>query len=214
MASIQPISQPNYIRNMASALNVIGDKIAIIDTDYNVIFENTKCIERHGSKLNQKCYYSYSQSDTICDGCPAQEVFKTGKIVTKEIHTPLPDIEAPTVEIVASPIRNDKGEIIACLEVVRDLSERVKAEREKQILIEKLECALKEIKVLQGIIPICSVCKKLKDSEGYWQRVDEYLSEHTEATFSHGLCLECSDEMYKDEEWYAKIRDKLTGSGK
>ena len=194
---------------MEPVLNIIGDEIGIIDPDYNVIFENSKCEEAHGSNLNKKCYQAYSKSDTICDGCPAQEVFKTGKVVTKVMHTPLPNSEAPTVEIVASPILNDKGEVVACLEVVRDLTEQARADKEKEALIAKLEHALNEVKVLQGIIPICSKCKKIKDNKGYWHQVEKYIAEHSNAVFSHGLCIDCADIMYKGQDWYDDSRDEL-----
>ena len=59
----------------------------------------------------------------------------------------------------------------------------------------ELEQALTEIKTLAGILPICSYCKQIRNDEGYWQQVEEYISEHSEAMFSHGLCPDC----YKKE---------------
>ncbi|MCI5146188.1 MAG: response regulator [Candidatus Electrothrix sp. AR3] len=59
----------------------------------------------------------------------------------------------------------------------------------------ELEQALAEIKTLAGILPICSYCKQIRNDEGYWQQVEEYISEHSEAMFSHGLCPDC----YKKE---------------
>ena len=55
----------------------------------------------------------------------------------------------------------------------------------------ELESQLEVIKTLEGIIPICSYCKKVRDDEGYWQRVEAYLESRTEAQFSHGVCPEC-----------------------
>ena len=71
---------------------------------------------------------------------------------------------------------------------IRDLTRRKKAEE--------------EIKTLQGIIPICSRCKKIRDDKGYWQQVDRYITEHSDAVFSHGMCKNCSDELYGGEKWY------------
>lgn len=59
----------------------------------------------------------------------------------------------------------------------------------------ELEEALEEIKTLTGILPICSYCKQIRNDEGYWQQVEEYISEHSEALFSHGVCPSC----YKKE---------------
>ncbi len=65
-----------------------------------------------------------------------------------------------------------------------------------------------EIKVLRGFLPICSRCKKIRDDDGYWHSVEEYISEHSELQFSHGLCDACADELYGNEEWYKKRKEK------
>jgi len=62
----------------------------------------------------------------------------------------------------------------------------------------KLEKALAKIKVLSGIIPICASCKKIRDDAGYWQQVEEYISEHSDAAFSHGICNDCLIKLYPD----------------
>lgn len=69
---------------------------------------------------------------------------------------------------------------------------------------QELQNAISEIKQLRGIIPICSGCKKIRDDEGYWHQVESYVRDHSEATFSHGICPDCLVEMYpecfEDEE--------------
>ncbi|MEN8188457.1 MAG: response regulator [Thermodesulfobacteriota bacterium] len=70
----------------------------------------------------------------------------------------------------------------------------------------KLELALAEIKTLTGILPICSHCKKIRDDAGYWQQVEQYISENSEAMFSHGICEECLDKHYGD--FLQKIDDE------
>lgn len=63
-----------------------------------------------------------------------------------------------------------------------------------------LKQALSEIKTLQGIIPICSHCKKIRDDQGFWQQVELYITKHSKASFSHGLCPQCFEELYGDLE--------------
>jgi len=63
---------------------------------------------------------------------------------------------------------------------------------------EKLLNALSEIKTLHGILPICASCKKIRNDKGYWQMVEEYISEHTDAKFTHGICRECAENLYPD----------------
>jgi hypothetical protein len=62
----------------------------------------------------------------------------------------------------------------------------------------KLQKALASIKTLKGLIPICASCKKVRDDQGYWTQLETYLKEHSDAEFSHGLCLECMRKLYPD----------------
>lgn len=64
----------------------------------------------------------------------------------------------------------------------------------------RLENANEEIKVLRGIIPICSVCKNIRDDAGAWHNVADYMRAHSEAKFSHGYCSTCADEKIKEIE--------------
>lgn len=62
--------------------------------------------------------------------------------------------------------------------------------------VEELATALDQIKTLKGILPICASCKKIRDDAGYWNQLEAYLSEHTEAAFSHSICPECRVKLY------------------
>ncbi|MEM1180802.1 MAG: two-component regulator propeller domain-containing protein [Acidobacteriota bacterium] len=68
--------------------------------------------------------------------------------------------------------------------------------RRAQKLQESVDEAVAELKVLGGLLPICSVCKKIRDDDGYWQQIERYVDQHSEAVFSHGLCPSCADEHY------------------
>ncbi len=76
--------------------------------------------------------------------------------------------------------------------------------KEKQKLINELQGALKEIKTLEGLIPICASCKKIRDDQGYWNILESYIQKHSDAQFSHSMCPECSDIFYGNEDWYIK----------
>ncbi len=77
----------------------------------------------------------------------------------------------------------------------KELQESMK---ERENLIRELQYALENIKTLQGLIPICSNCKKIRDDKGYWNQVEGYISKHTDAKFTHGICPDCSKELYGD----------------
>jgi hypothetical protein len=61
-----------------------------------------------------------------------------------------------------------------------------------------LENALAEVKTLSGLLPICASCQKIRNDKGYWDRIENYIQDHSEATFSHSLCPECAQELYPD----------------
>ena len=92
--------------------------------------------------------------------------------------------------------------------LVAEIKQRKTAEKEKEKLIKKLKQALSEIKSLQGIIPICSHCKNIRDDKGYWNILEAYLQKHSDAKFSHSMCPECSDEVYGKEDWYIEMKKK------
>jgi hypothetical protein len=73
-----------------------------------------------------------------------------------------------------------------------------KAHREKDNLILELQQTIDEVKTLKGIIPICASCKKIRDDSGYWQQVEQYVKNHSNAEFSHGICPECAKVLYPD----------------
>jgi GAF domain-containing protein len=71
----------------------------------------------------------------------------------------------------------------------------------------QLEETLKEVRTLQGLIPICANCKKIRDDKGFWQKVEVYLEGHSNARFTHGLCEDCIQKLYGHEKWF-KEKDK------
>lgn len=77
---------------------------------------------------------------------------------------------------------------------IRDLTEQKKAEE--------------EIKTLQGFLPICSVCKNIRDDQGYWNQIETYISNHSEVQFSHGVCEKCVEDLYSDQDWYQKMTSR------
>ncbi|MFA4985964.1 MAG: chemotaxis protein CheB [Candidatus Brocadiia bacterium] len=91
----------------------------------------------------------------------------------------------------AAPIKDDNGKVVAGIMVFLDITESKQAEQ-------ALHLAFDQIKTLRGILPICANCKKIRDDKGYWNQVDVFVRDHTEAEFSHGLCPECTAKLYPD----------------
>ena len=100
------------------------------------------------------------------------------------------------VETHVNFILDEQENPVEILGVVRDVSKQKEMEEEREKLIQHLQEALKEIKTLRGILPICSVCKKIRDDKGYWQQIESYIHAHSEAEFSQGICPECAKNVY------------------
>lgn len=74
---------------------------------------------------------------------------------------------------------------------------KLKEQRDRLVkLVIELKEAMAKVKLLSGFIPICASCKKIRDDEGYWNQIESYISNHSEAVFSHGICPDCAKELY------------------
>jgi PAS domain S-box-containing protein len=76
--------------------------------------------------------------------------------------------------------------------------ERRLAAEEREKLIGELQNALQEVKTLTGLLPICASCKKIRNDQGYWERIERYIGERSSVQFSHGICPECAQKLYPD----------------
>ncbi|MCP4693283.1 MAG: response regulator [Desulfobacterales bacterium] len=70
-----------------------------------------------------------------------------------------------------------------------------------------------EVKILRGMLPICSSCKKIRDDEGYWKHVEAYIQSHAQVTFSHGICPDCMRALYGDQPWFEKMEREEESPG-
>lgn len=91
-----------------------------------------------------------------------------------------------------SDTRKTKAQLIAELEVLRQQI------LEQDKMITELQSILTQDKRLHGLLPICVSCKKIRDEQGHWQRVEVYIREHAGVEFSHGLCPDCAQALYPD----------------
>lgn len=100
-------------------------------------------------------------------------------------------LDAGANDYVAKPF--DHGELRARVEVGRRM---VEMRSELAAKIEQLRQAVDQIKTLKGIVPICASCKNIRDDRGFWNRVETYVRDHTEAEFSHAVCPDCMKRLY------------------
>lgn len=97
-----------------------------------------------------------------------------------------------------SPLRHWRGWLTGRLLVLRDVTHYKRLEQEREELIQGLQDALAQVKRLRGLLPICANCKRIRDDEGYWHSVESYVSEHSDADFTHSICPDCARKLYPE----------------
>ena len=105
---------------------------------------------------------------------------------------------AGAMDYIGKPVNSTEllARVSSALKLKTEMDRRKNRELELHRSNEELQKALREVKVLRGLIPICASCKKIRNDGGFWQQLEEYLSEHSEAEFSHGLCQPCIKKLY------------------
>jgi len=129
-------------------------------------------------------------------GLPAKSQPFEGEWIVAEL--PRKDGSRIQAEIRPRVIWGAHGEFLGLQGVTRDITQRIQKEAEREGLIRELRLALAEVKNLEGMLPICGHCKKIRDDHGYWNNVEAYLSQHTDATFTHGVCPDCAQIMREE----------------
>lgn len=184
----------------SNIISTMADGLILIDQSYNIVNVNKAALE----------LLTYNEKELV--GQPFEILLANqyekrqwlDRIIT-ESHLKNYDLFLKnksganiTISLSSSMIKDDTGNIVGIVCIVRDITERKLAEQEREKMIGELQTALSNIKTLRGLVPICSNCKKVRNDKGYWQQVEEYVHEHTEADFSHGLCEECAKKLYPD----------------
>ena len=95
-------------------------------------------------------------------------------------------------------IKDERGNVEAVIVQYNNITARKQAEQALEEEKNKLEISLAKVKKLSGLLPICSICKKIRDDNGYWNQIEAYIAVHSEAEFSHSICQECAQKHYPD----------------
>ena len=103
-----------------------------------------------------------------------------------------------TSMLVVTALSDEIGNFTGFLGIFRDVSQRRQSEIEREKLVFELQEALAQVKTLSGLIPICAWCKNIRNDKGYWQNVEQYVGSHSKATFSHGICPDCTAKFHGD----------------
>jgi PAS domain S-box-containing protein len=182
-----------------TTFDTITDFVSVHDKDMKFLRVNKALAEFVGEKpeklVGRYCYEVVHGLNNHWPDCPHITAMNECKAATFEVYDQ--HVGIPLL-VTCTPLLHDDGSILGSVHVARDISEQKKASEVKEQLISKLEDSLEKVKLLSGFIPICASCKKIRDEKGYWRQIEEYIRDHSEAEFSHGICPECGKKLYPD----------------
>jgi PAS domain S-box-containing protein len=177
-----------------------GDSIFILDAEGDnkgrIVDANKAAAEIHGYTVDELLEMKITDIDTAetAKEAPSRmERILQGETVKTEATHYTKDGQIIHVEIIAGLIELDGHKYVLAFD--RDITRRKTVEQERERLILELQEALEKIKTLKGLIPICAWCKKIRDDDGYWEKVEDYIQQHSSASFTHGICPECLEKQ-------------------
>ncbi len=174
------------------------DPIVILDEDAKVFEANRRFAEMLGYSEEEVSALHAWDWDAVYDKEQIQRLAKSVDAGGHHFETQHRRKDGALIDVELSNngamYRGHK--LILC--ICRDITGKKRAEKQREELIARLRESLAEIKTLRGIVPVCCICKKVRDDEGYWEQVDIYLSKHSSAEISHGVCPECVKEHYPE----------------
>jgi transcriptional regulator with PAS, ATPase and Fis domain len=189
-----------YNKNNRSVIfDVLAQPILVIDTNYRVVDANQAACELVKLSLDQiigqTCHQVSHRNQCPCweigdTNCPVKlsiENKRPIRVVHEHSHIPGSKIE----EIIATPLFDTDGNVNYIIEEIRELSNLLQT-TENKLAPENMN------NNLQGFIPICAACKKIRDDKGLWQQFEDYISSQTDAQFTHSICPECIKARYPE----------------
>lgn len=192
----------NYFSNRVA--NTISAMLAYWDKDQICRFANHAYLDWFGVRsedMIDKMTLKKLLGPLYVKNLPFIEKAYQGKIQVFEREIPTPEgIVRHSIATYTPDMVND--EVRGIIVHVADVTYLKEIEREREEALRDREIALAKIKILSGFLPICSSCKKIRDDQGYWNDVAEYIREHSDAEISHGICPACAEKLYP--QYYKK----------
>ncbi len=183
-------------------LDCVADPIFVKDRDHRLVQMNEAFCRFMGSTreklMGQTALELVTPEEAAVFVAKDDEVLETGRESVSEEEATFADGRSLVVVTRKTLYVNDNGERFV-VGVVRDITERKREAEERERLVVELKAALAEVRTLQEYLPICSYCRKVRDDKNYWTQIENYITEHTGSTFSHGICPECYRKVVQPE---------------
>ncbi|MFC1505166.1 cache domain-containing protein [Thermodesulfobacteriota bacterium] len=198
--------------NLRSLMMTVPDPVVVYDIDGRVTYLNKAFTRVFGWELTE---LKGRRIDFVPEACKSetnamiQKTIAFGYCANFETQRYMKSGAVIDVSISSARYRDDAGKPLGIVVNLHDISEfnRTKKELEKhQVHLEEmvaertaaLEKSLAEVKILSGMLPICASCKKIRDDRGYWNQLEKYIHEHSQAQFSHSICPDCAKRLYPE----------------
>lgn len=202
--SIQRIANDINYGFAKNIIDTIREALVILDVDIRVVAANRSFYRMFDavpkSTIGHRLYSLGNHQwdipqlkDLLEEILPQNTVFNDYEVEHEFIH-----IGKRLMYLNARRIFRETEGMELILLAIEDGTERRKIEIELSRKNNELQEALLKVKSLHGILPLCSFCKKIRNDKGYWEDVDEYIYNHSEADVSHGVCPQCMKEHYSD----------------
>jgi PAS domain S-box-containing protein len=190
---------------LATILNSMGDGVIATNAQGRIEFINPVAQELTGWRQEEAAGNDSTQVLNIINAetrGPAENsvtrVLRDGLEVGWVNHTLLIAKDGTEIPIdeKAAPITDDQGAITGVVLILKDISQWVRLEEARENLITELQETLAQVKTLSGLLPICTSCKQIRDDQGYWHQLENYLRDHSDTEFTHGICPDCARKLY------------------
>lgn len=191
-------------QSRASLESVFNNAIplCITNKDFGIVQANNAYYNIFGHPTQQseiqKCFDSRPSQECQSENCPLVKILQGETEVVLDMKKKDAKGQEKIFIVTARPFLDANNKIIGIVESFQDITKRKFAEDVKAELIEELQKALDEVNLLSGFLPICASCKKIRDDKGYWNQIETYIRDHSQAEFSHSICPECAQDLYPD----------------
>ncbi|GEM_PF-2839887 len=214
LLDLNPVTAANNI------VETISDMLLIIDRERRIVSYNNAVLKlsayKHEEIIDKNIdkLFPGKGLHLLFDRLDAPEAVNNNKntidnYVVRQVEDALvtKNSEMIPVNISVSVLHEKDGEKAGYVLVARDITSQKIIDNENKKLIAELREAMENVKTLKGFIPICAKCKKVRDDQGYWSQIEKYILEHSDALISHGICPECAEELYGNEDWFQQKKE-------
>jgi len=198
----EQVKAETAMRHLAAIVESSEDAIYSKNLDSIIVSWNRAAERIFGYRAEEIVGHSIArlfpldQRDELLDIMSA--VRRSELVGFKDTYRKRKDGSVIPVSMAISPIKGADGGVIGASTIARDITAKKQAEEERLTLIADLTKALERVKTLAGLLPICASCKSIRNDDGYWQKVEAYLCQHSDVRFTHSICPECSQKYFAD----------------